>query len=137
MVQHLPGAEGSGIHENSLDTWHVSPKLAELPLHQCHQTIQEPAGQISLCKAFTHGFWCNLQMITHSRVIMTVLLVDMLALLMYNVSGMCVTGKFTARISSCGSDTHRVPGNLSSECSPVDTTVSALARFALFSHQAW
>lgn len=23
IVQHLPGAEGSGIHENSLDTWHV------------------------------------------------------------------------------------------------------------------
>jgi hypothetical protein len=33
-----------------------------------------------------------MQMITHSRVIATVLLVDMLALLMYNVSGMCVTG---------------------------------------------
>lgn len=23
IVQHVPGAEGSGIHENSLDTWHV------------------------------------------------------------------------------------------------------------------
>jgi drug/metabolite transporter (DMT)-like permease len=57
VVQHLPGAEGTGIHENSLDTWH---------------------------------------MITHSRVIMTVLLVDMLALLMYNVSGMCVTGHLGA-----------------------------------------
>lgn len=78
----------------------------------------------------------HLQMITHSRVIMTVLLVDMLALLMYNVSGMCVTGEFTAQISSCGSDTHRVPGNLFSESSPVDTTVSALARFALLYHQA-
>lgn len=57
IVQHLPGAEGSGIHENSLDTWH---------------------------------------MITHSKVIAAVLLVDMLALLMYNVSGMCVTGHLGA-----------------------------------------
>jgi hypothetical protein len=71
-------------------------------------------------------------MITHSRVIMTVLLVDMLALLMYNVSGMCVTGEFTARISSCRSDTHRAPGNLSSECSFIDTTVSALALHTYF-----
>jgi hypothetical protein len=76
-------------------------------------------------------------MITHSRVIMTVLLVDMLALLMYNVSGMCVTGEFTAQISSCGSDAHCVPGNLPSECSPVDTTVSALTHSAFLSHQAW
>jgi hypothetical protein len=43
-VQHLPGAEGSGIHENSLDTWHVSPKLAQLPLHQCHQNRRSASG---------------------------------------------------------------------------------------------
>jgi len=37
-----------------------------------------------------------LQMITHSGVIAGVLAVDMLALLMYNVSGMCVTGHLGA-----------------------------------------
>ncbi|GAB4819565.1 hypothetical protein N2152v2_006611 [Parachlorella kessleri] len=57
IVQHLPGDDGKGIHEDSLDTWH---------------------------------------MITHSRVILTVLLCDMFALLMYNVSGMCVTGHLGA-----------------------------------------
>ena len=34
-----------------------------------------------------------LQMIFHSRPIAIVLLIDMVALLMYNFSGMCVTGK--------------------------------------------
>lgn len=37
-----------------------------------------------------------LQMITHSSVIATVLVVDALALLLYNVSGMCVTGHLGA-----------------------------------------
>lgn len=36
------------------------------------------------------------QMITHTPVILGVLLVDMFALLMYNVSGMCVTGHLGA-----------------------------------------
>ena len=36
---------------------------------------------------------CALQMIFHSRPIAIVLLVDMVALLMYNFSGMCVTGE--------------------------------------------
>ena len=36
---------------------------------------------------------CALQMIFHSRPIAIVLLIDMVALLMYNFSGMCVTGK--------------------------------------------
>ena len=36
------------------------------------------------------------QMITHSNVIAAVLLVDATALLMYNVSGMCVTGHLGA-----------------------------------------
>ena len=31
-------------------------------------------------------------MITHSKAILYILLIDMAALLMYNVSGMCVTG---------------------------------------------
>ena len=35
---------------------------------------------------------CALQMIFHSRPIAIVLLIDMVALLMYNFSGMCVTG---------------------------------------------
>lgn len=35
-------------------------------------------------------------MITHSSVIATVLIVDAIALLMYNVSGMCVTGHLGA-----------------------------------------
>ena len=34
-----------------------------------------------------------MQMIFHSRAIALVLLVDMVALLMYNFSGMCVTGQ--------------------------------------------
>lgn len=36
------------------------------------------------------------QMITHSKVIAAVLVVDATALLMYNVSGMCVTGHLGA-----------------------------------------
>lgn len=36
------------------------------------------------------------QMITHSNVIAAVLVVDATALLMYNVSGMCVTGHLGA-----------------------------------------
>ena len=32
-------------------------------------------------------------MITHSKAILYILLIDMAALLMYNVSGMCVTGE--------------------------------------------
>lgn len=35
-------------------------------------------------------------MITHSKVIAAVLVVDATALLMYNVSGMCVTGHLGA-----------------------------------------
>ncbi|KAI7844374.1 hypothetical protein COHA_002172 [Chlorella ohadii] len=57
VVQRLPGADGQGLHEDSVDTWH---------------------------------------MITHSRVIAGVLVVDATALLMYNVSGMCVTGHLGA-----------------------------------------
>lgn len=57
IVQRLPGKDGEGIHEDSVDTWH---------------------------------------MVTHSSTIAMVLLADMLALLMYNVSGMCVTGHLGA-----------------------------------------
>ncbi|EFN57441.1 hypothetical protein CHLNCDRAFT_142917 [Chlorella variabilis] len=57
IVQRLPGVDGQGLHEDSVDTWH---------------------------------------MITHSSVIATVLIVDAIALLMYNVSGMCVTGHLGA-----------------------------------------
>lgn len=46
-------------------------------------TLHDPQSQV---------LFSLLQMITHSKVIAGVLLVDMLALLMYNVSGMCVTG---------------------------------------------
>ena len=49
-------------------------------LLQCHDsTVNTPV--------------CALQMIFHSRPIAIVLLIDMVALLMYNFSGMCVTGK--------------------------------------------
>lgn len=34
----------------------------------------------------------TMQMIAHSKAIALVLLIDMLALLMYNLAGMCVTG---------------------------------------------
>ncbi|KAL4445807.1 hypothetical protein ABPG77_009006 [Micractinium sp. CCAP 211/92] len=57
VVQRLPGVDGQGLHEDSVDTWH---------------------------------------MITHSGVIAGVLAIDMFALLMYNVAGMCVTGHLGA-----------------------------------------
>ena len=57
IVQHLPGPEGGGIHEDSKDTWH---------------------------------------MITHTPSIATVIGLDAIALLAYNVSGMCVTGHLGA-----------------------------------------
>lgn len=57
IVQHLPGKDGQGIHEDSLDTFH---------------------------------------MIFHNPVLASILALDMVALLMYNVSGMCVTGHLGA-----------------------------------------
>ncbi|PSC76686.1 Solute carrier family 35 member F6 [Micractinium conductrix] len=57
VVQRLPGVDGKGLHEDSVDTWH---------------------------------------MITHSSVIAGVLAVQMSALLLYNVAGMCVTGHLGA-----------------------------------------
>lgn len=57
IVQRLPGTDGQGLHEDSVDTWH---------------------------------------MITHSSSIPVILSLDMVALLMYNVSGMCVTGHLGA-----------------------------------------
>ena len=44
-------------------------------------------------------------MITHSKAILYILLIDMAALLMYNVSGMCVTGasSWAPCASSCSS----------------------------------
>ena len=42
-----------------------------------------------------------MQMIFHSRPIAIVLLVDMVALLMYNFSGMCVTGTTTRQSLGC------------------------------------
>ncbi len=47
-------------------------------------------------------------MITHSKAILYILLIDMAALLMYNVSGMCVTGASSS------------PPSASSRCSRVD-----------------
>lgn len=57
MVQHLPGKEGNGIHEDSIDTWH---------------------------------------MIMNSPMIASILVLDMFAMLAYNISGMCVTGHLGA-----------------------------------------
>lgn len=57
IVQHLPGNDGDGLHEDSFDSWH---------------------------------------MITHSRALPIVLLIDMFALLSYNFAGMCVTGSLGA-----------------------------------------
>ena len=57
LVQHLPGVDGQGVHEDSLDTWH---------------------------------------MIRNNPTIARLLVLDMGALLMYNVSGMCVTGHLGA-----------------------------------------
>lgn len=57
IVQRLPGVDGQGIHEDSLDTWH---------------------------------------MVTHSSGIARILALDMVALLAYNVAGMCVTGHLGA-----------------------------------------
>lgn len=44
---------------------------------------------------------CALQMIFHSKPIAIVLLIDMVALLMYNFSGMCVTGRAPASCLPC------------------------------------
>ena len=57
MVQHLPGKDGNGIHEDSIDTWH---------------------------------------MISNSPMIASILVLDMFAMLAYNISGMCVTGHLGA-----------------------------------------
>lgn len=57
IVHFMPGKEGAGIHEDTLESLH---------------------------------------MIFHSKTIGTILLIDMAALLMYNVAGMCVTGHLGA-----------------------------------------
>lgn len=57
IVQRLPGKDGGGVHEDSLDTLH---------------------------------------MIGSNGVLVAILLIDMAALLFYNVSGMCVTGNLGA-----------------------------------------
>lgn len=57
IVQRLPGPEGGGIHEDSIDTLHL---------------------------------------ILHTRSIGIVIALDAVALLAYNVSGMCVTGHLGA-----------------------------------------
>lgn len=57
VVQHLPGKEGNGIHEDSIDTWH---------------------------------------MIINTPIIASILILDMFAMLAYNISGMCVTGHLGA-----------------------------------------
>ena len=46
---------------------------------------------------------CGLQMITHSKALPVVLLIDMFALLSYNFAGMCVTGETLcfAEVSAC------------------------------------
>lgn len=57
IVQRLPGVDGQGVHEDSLDTWH---------------------------------------MILNNPTIARILLLDMMALLAYNIAGMCVTGHLGA-----------------------------------------
>lgn len=57
LVQFLPGKDGNGIHEDSIDTWHL---------------------------------------IVNTPVIARILVMDMFALLAYNISGMCVTGHLGA-----------------------------------------
>lgn len=56
-VQRLPGVDGQGVHEDSVDTWH---------------------------------------MILNNPTIARILLLDMVALLAYNIAGMCVTGHLGA-----------------------------------------
>ncbi|EIE24529.1 hypothetical protein COCSUDRAFT_65401 [Coccomyxa subellipsoidea C-169] len=57
IVYFLPGIDGEGLHENSIETLH---------------------------------------MLFHSGPLLTVILVDMAALLLYNYAGMCVTGELGA-----------------------------------------
>ncbi|BDA42835.1 Solute carrier family 35 member F6 [Coccomyxa sp. Obi] len=57
IVYFLPGVDGQGLHENSIETLH---------------------------------------MLFHSAPLLTVILVDMAALLLYNYAGMCVTGELGA-----------------------------------------
>ena len=46
------------------------------------------------------------QMITHSKTILYILLIDMAALLMYNVSGMSVTGVSRGSKGTCHDEQH-------------------------------
>ena len=138
IVQLLPGKDGGGLHEDSLDTLHVRLRgAAQKPLTRTVScvpwTLLMPLTRTVFCarqilKTFesahipllAHGLSADttlgtlaqrcvsylcltiepngllcllLQMIMHSKAIFYILLIDMAALLMYNVSGMCVTGK--------------------------------------------
>jgi hypothetical protein len=103
IVQRLPGKDGQGVHEDSTDTWHVSSRrLQGLRLRppQARMPNAQPAAT-SRCAApilppLLPPFLPALQMITHSRTIAIVLGIDMFALMMYNVAGMCVTGHLGA-----------------------------------------
>ena len=78
IVQFLPGQDGSGIHEDTIDTLHVGPGPPN-----CRQAALEL------------GFLNSpalVQMIFTTRVILVLLIIQMVALLLYNFSGMCVTG---------------------------------------------
>ena len=104
IVQRLPGKDGQGIHEDSIDTWHVSgpsggccttaPPASSDHANgfSCHR---QGRACPSCCEAASLKFM-QMQMITHSSSIPYVLVADMFALLMYNVSGMCVTGHLGA-----------------------------------------
>lgn len=48
IVQHVPGSEGSGIHENSLDTWHV--RAWQVLLCILHHEPTCPARQNCQCQ---------------------------------------------------------------------------------------
>lgn len=127
VVQRLPGADGQGLHEDSVDTWHV--RRGGGCVRRVERAVQL-RGCVPVGKRAQHGWqvavvagdsrlsdqtWVGCsrpqcctapthsrppgrppQMITHSRVIAGVLVVDATALLMYNVSGMCVTGHLGA-----------------------------------------
>lgn len=137
IVQRLPGTDGQGLHEDSVDTIHVShwlgwgycyccPLLRQRRLRWwqrwwcavCWQGMQRASISLPVLNWPSTSPPTPVQMITHSTVIATVLAVDALALLLYNVSGMCVTGHLGAVFRQAYSNqlTSRQPAGVVDAC---------------------
>lgn len=105
IVYFLPGVDGEGLHENSIETLHVSdspPPKSHLKrlsyARECCNCGQQPRicfyrGIVSRFLQLAERVCFAMQMLVHSAPLLTVILVDMAALLLYNYAGMCVTGE--------------------------------------------